>query len=309
LDLETVYKALYDVARVQRGERVFVEGAAGGTGLYAVGCAVLRGAGVTGLVSTSAKARLVAGGGAGGAVERPRPGVTGSFAPVPAEAGARARWIDVGRAFTERVRAANGGQAIDVVVSSVGRDLFARMVDLLGPGGRIVFYGATSGYTLTLLGKPAQASADEMFARVDLRPQQGVLVFHGLTPTGPSDAPADPTAEDAIETALALGARVVAVTRTDAQAAHLKRIGALSGTVSLETLGRARGFVWPEAMPDYDTDADGYRGYQDATLKPFGQAVGRMLATSDNPRGYPDLIVARAGQATLGTSTFIPRPP
>src|SRR5262249_61977210 len=117
--------------------------------------------------------------------------------------------------------------------------------------------------------------------------------------------PADPTAEDAIETALALGARVVAVTRTDAQAAHLKRIGALSGTVSLETLGRARGFVWPEAMPDYDTDPDGYRRYQDATLKPFGQAVGRMLATPDNPRGYPDLIVERAGHDTLRTTTFI----
>ena len=41
LDLETVYKALYDVARVQGGERVFVEGAAGGTGTYAVACAVL----------------------------------------------------------------------------------------------------------------------------------------------------------------------------------------------------------------------------------------------------------------------------
>jgi enoyl-CoA hydratase/carnithine racemase len=127
-----------------------------------------------------------------------------------------------------------------------------------------------------------------------------VVVHHG--------APSDSIAETAIETALALGARVVAVTRTDAQAAHLKRIGALAGTVSLETLGRARGFVWPEAMPDYDIDAEGYRRYQDATLKPFGQAVGRLLATADNPRGYPDVIVERAGQDTLGTSTFIARP-
>src|SRR5499425_755496 len=59
LDLETVYKALYDVARVDYDERVFVEGAAGGTGLYAVACSALRGARVTGLVSTDAKARLV----------------------------------------------------------------------------------------------------------------------------------------------------------------------------------------------------------------------------------------------------------
>ena len=182
------------------------------------------------------------------------------------------------------------------------------MVDLLGSGGRLVFYGATSGYTLTLLGKAGHASAAEMYARVDLRPQQGVVVYHGLTATGVSDAPSDPTAEAAIETALALGARVVAVTRTDAQAAHLKRIGELAGTISLESLGRARGFVWPETMPDYDADAEGYRRYQDATLKPFGQAVGRLLATGDNPRGYPDVIVERAGQDTLGTSTFIARP-
>ena len=52
LDLETVYKALYDVACLRTDERVFVEGAAGGTGLYAVACAVARGARVTGLVST-----------------------------------------------------------------------------------------------------------------------------------------------------------------------------------------------------------------------------------------------------------------
>jgi acrylyl-CoA reductase (NADPH)/3-hydroxypropionyl-CoA dehydratase/3-hydroxypropionyl-CoA synthetase len=308
LDLETVYKALYDVAGVRHGERVFVEGAAGGTGLYAVACAVLRGATVTGLVSTAAKGRLIAERGARAAIDRTDPAFAGIFTPVPVDAAARGRWVEAGRAFVDRVRAANDGRPIDVVVSSVGRDLFARMVELLGPGGRIVFYGATSGYTLTLLGKAGHASAGDMYARVDLRPRHGVLVYHGLTLSGASDAPADPTGEDAIETALALGARVVAVTRTDAQAAHLKRIDGLAGTVSLETLGRTRGFVWPEAIPDYDADAEAYRRYQDATLKPVGQAVGRLLATSDNPRGHPDVILERAGQDTLGTSTFLARP-
>src|SRR5439155_582527 len=36
--------------------------------------------------------------------------------------------------------------------------------------------------------------------------------------------------------------------------------------------------------------------------------VGRLLATADNPRGYPDVVVERAGQDTLGTSTFLARP-
>jgi len=307
LDLETVYKALYDVAGVRPGERVFVEGAAGGTGLYAIACAVLRGARVTGLVSTEAKARRIAERGAA-AVNRIKAVFTGIFTPVPADAAARERWIEEGRAFTERVRSLSDGASMDVIVSSVGRDLFPRMIDLLGHGGRLVFYGATSGYTLTFLGKPGTAPVAEMYARVGLRPHQGVLVYHGLTPTGPGDASGDPCAEDAIETALAMGARVVAATRTDAQAAHLKRVRGLAGAVSLETLGRARGFVWPDAMPDYDTDPEAYRRYQDATLKPFGQAVGRLLATADNPRGYPDVVVERAGQDTLGTSTFLARP-
>src|SRR3989442_9236499 len=138
LDLETVYKALYDVAGVRPDERVFVEGAAGGTGLYAVACAVLRGARVTGLVSTEAKVRLIAERGAA-AVNRIKAIFAGIFTPVPAEAAARARWIEAGRAFTERVRTVSGGDSIDVIVSSVGRDLFPPMIDLLRPGGRARF--------------------------------------------------------------------------------------------------------------------------------------------------------------------------
>ncbi|HEU5194603.1 MAG TPA: AMP-dependent synthetase, partial [Methylomirabilota bacterium] len=97
-------------------------------------------------------------------------------------------------------------------------------------------------------------------------------------------------------------------TRTEAAAARVAAAHRLAGTVSLETLARAGGFAWPAAMPDYDTDAEGYRRYQDATLKPFGQAVGRLLTTPDNPRGNPDVIVERAGQDTLGISTFLVRP-
>ena len=40
----------HDALEAYRGR--FVEGAAGGTGIYAVACGVLRGASVTGLVST-----------------------------------------------------------------------------------------------------------------------------------------------------------------------------------------------------------------------------------------------------------------
>jgi enoyl-CoA hydratase/carnithine racemase/NADPH:quinone reductase-like Zn-dependent oxidoreductase len=300
LDLETVYKALFDVARVGVGERVFVEGAAGGTGLYAVACAVLRGARVTGLVSTEGKGRLVLSRGARAFVNRKDPALAGAFTPVPGERAARAAWQATGRKLLDVVRDANDGAPTDVVVSSVGRDLFPRMIDLLGPGGRLVFYGATSGYTLTFLGKPGAASAADMLARAGLRPTHGVLVFW----RGAGDA----VGADAIATAVGAGARVVVAARTDAEATEVRAAHRVHGVVSLEALARDGGLRWPEAMPDYDQDPDGYRAYQDVTLKPFGLAVGRLLAAPDNPRGNPDVVVERAGQDTLGVSTFLARP-
>jgi enoyl-CoA hydratase/carnithine racemase/NADPH:quinone reductase-like Zn-dependent oxidoreductase len=303
LDLETVYKALYDVARLQPGERVFVEGAAGGTGLYAVACAALRGALATGLVSTEAKGRLVLERGARVVINRREAEVAPAWGPLPAERPERAAWAEAGRRFAAIVRAANDGLPIDVVVSSVGRDLFPRMIDLLGPGGRLVFYGATSGYALTFRGRSGSAPAAEMYRRADLRPGQGVLVYWGV-----GREVDDPVGDEALGAARVAGARPIAVSRLDAQAARLQAVFPFAGVVSLETLGRRPGFRWPETMPDCDHDPDAYRDYQDRTLKPFGQAVGRLLATADNPRGYPDVIVERAGQDTLGVSSFLVRP-
>ncbi len=303
LDLETVYKALYDVAQLETDERVFVEGAAGGTGIYAVACAALRGAHVTGLVSTEEKGRLVLSRGGHTYVNRKAADMTGVFTPVPAGSASRAAWSAAGAAFKAMVRERNQGALMNVVVSSVGRDLFGRMVDLLVPGGRLVFYGATTGYTLAFLGKPGAAPAREMLRRARLRPNEGVLVHYGL-----GDGLEDEAGAEAIEAALRAGARVVVAARLDAQATHVQSTHRVHGVVSLETLDRAGGFRWPEAMPDYDTDRAGYREYQDLTLKPFGQAVGRLLATADNPRGNPDVVVERAGRDTLGVSTFLARP-
>ena len=303
LDLETVHKALYDVAQLETDERVFVEGAAGGTGIYAVACAALRGAHVTGLVSTEDKGRLVLSRGGHTYVNRTAADMTGVFTPVPADSASRAAWSAAGAAFKAMVRERNQGALMNVVVSSVGRDLFGRMVDLLVPGGRLVFYGATTGYTLAFLGKPGAAPAREMLRRARLLPNEGVLVHYGL-----GDGLEDEAGAEAIEAALRAGARVVVAARLDAQATHVQSTHRVHGVVSLETLDRAGGFRWPEAMPDYDTDRAGYREYQDLTLKPFGQAVGRLLATADNPRGNPDVVVERAGRDTLGVSTFLARP-
>ena len=243
LDLETVYKALYDVARVDYDERVFVEGAAGGTGIYAVACAALRGARVTGLVSTEEK-------GAPGARARRAwptstartPALAGAFVPVPRERAGRARLAERRPASWSRWCAiATSGALTDVVVSSVGRDLFPRMIDLLAPSGRLVFYGATSGYTLTFLGKPGSARAGEMMRRAGLRPasrRARLLRQAARSPTRwatmRSARPCTP-------------ARAwPSPTRTDAEAAAVKAAHRVAGVVSLETLARDAAFRWPD---------------------------------------------------------------
>jgi NADPH:quinone reductase-like Zn-dependent oxidoreductase len=216
LDLQTVYKAIYDVARAVPGERVFVEGAAGGTGVYAVAGAVLRGCAVTGLVSSDARGELVRARGGRAYVDRTAPGIAGIFTAIPSDQAARAAWIAAGAPFVGAVRERNDGALMDIVVASTGRDVFPRSVELLAPGGRLVFFGATTGYTLTLLGKPGRASAADMLRRADLRPREGVMLYYGA-------GDADRVGDEAIDAAVAAGARVVAVASTDAQAAGARR--------------------------------------------------------------------------------------
>src|SRR5436305_1906538 len=100
-------------------------------------------------------------------------------------------------------------------------------------------------------------------------------------------------ASEAVEAGLGAGARVGAVASKDAQAARIQEKLRVHGAVSLETLARSPGFRWPATMPDSEEDPAGFREYQEYTLKPFGQAIGRILATFDNPRGYPDVVVER----------------
>mgnify|MGYP006169322043 CR=1 FL=1 len=56
------------------------------------------------------------------------------------------------------------------------------------------------------------------------------------------------------------------------------------------------------------TQDKGVRRYQQQTLKPFGNAVGKLLRSPDNPRGNPDIVLERAGQDTLGVTTALVKP-
>ena len=65
----------------------------------------------------------------------------------------RAAWEQAGEALLAEYRAINGGKLADYAVSHAGETAFPRSFQLLGPGGVLAFYGASSGYHLSFMGK------------------------------------------------------------------------------------------------------------------------------------------------------------
>ena len=158
----TAYRAVVSRARVQKGETVLVTGIGGGVSAFALQIAAHLGARV--LVTSGSDAKLA----------RAR--------EMGAAGGANYRTQDWAR---EIAALSSGGP--DVVIDSVGGETFARCVEILKPGGRIVSFGATTGAvkdfvlrnlfwkqaTLlgTTMGSPREFAAMlELFGQGGLRP-------------------------------------------------------------------------------------------------------------------------------------------
>jgi NADPH2:quinone reductase len=107
-------------ARIQPGESIVVEAAAGGTGSLSVQLAKAAGAKVIGLASSEEKRALV---------ER-----------LGADATVDSRSEDLGA----EIRAANGGQRVDAVLHMSGGDAFDAELGVLAPMGRMVVFGIAS---------------------------------------------------------------------------------------------------------------------------------------------------------------------
>ncbi len=117
----TAYRAVFARAQLRAGEKVLLSGIGGGVALFALQYAVAQGAEVWVTSSSADKiARAVALGAKGG-FDYTHDGWTGLVAAqVP-------------------------GGLFDVIVDSAGGPGFENLIDLAGPGGRIVFFGATRG--------------------------------------------------------------------------------------------------------------------------------------------------------------------
>jgi len=116
----TAHALVHRCARLEPGETVVVEAAAGGTGSLAVQLAKRQGAKVIGLASSPEKRELV---------ER-----------LGADATADSRAGDLEAAILE----ANGGERVDAVLEMTGGDAFEQSMRTLAPFGRMVTFGIAS---------------------------------------------------------------------------------------------------------------------------------------------------------------------
>ena len=214
LNLGTIVRCLFTTLEIVGGKTIFIVGSATGTGLDALKTAKASGLNVTGLVSSPARADFVKERGAVGAIDRTEPRFKALFTPVPD--GSRADWAaweQAGQPMIEEYRRLNGGKLADYAVSNAGETAFPRTFQMLDEGGVLAFYGASSGYHLSFMGKAGSASPEAMLARAGARGGEAVLIFYGPN----SRALADPMGLEMIEAARGIGARTVVVTTTDGQ--------------------------------------------------------------------------------------------
>ena len=116
----TAWRALFTRARLQAGENVLVTGAGGGAALFALQFAVAAGAKVW--VTSGADEKIA------------------RAQTLGAAGGVNYRSADWAKALL----AAAGGP-FDVIIDSAGGEGFASLIELTRPGGRIAFFGATTG--------------------------------------------------------------------------------------------------------------------------------------------------------------------
>ncbi len=316
LNLGTIVRCLFTTLEIVGGKTIFIEGSATGTGLDALKSSKASGLAVTGLVSSPARAEFVTAKGAVGAIDRTDARFAGLFTAVPDGAEASRAWEAAGQPLVEEYKRLNNGKLADYAVSHAGETAFPRTFQLLGQGGKLAFYGASSGYHLSFMGKPGASTAEAMLQKAGARGGEAILIFYGPNST----ALADETGLEMIEAARGIGARTVVVTTTDGQREFILSLGfedAVAGVVSLEGIKRREGanFDWPDTMPrlpvaraDIEAFREAVREFQDKTLKPFGSAVGKLLRSPDNPRGAPDIVLERAGQDTLGVNSALVKP-
>ncbi|MBC8043226.1 MAG: zinc-binding dehydrogenase [Rhizobacter sp.] len=318
LNLGTVFRALFTTLEIQQGKRIFIEGAATGTGMEALKVSVKQGLHATGLVSNADRAASIKALGAMGTINRTEKKYETLFEKVPEKKNEWKKWEKSGEALMKTFKQQNGGKLADYVISHAGETSFPRSFQLLAAGGTLAFYGASGGYHFTFIGKKGKATPDEMLTRIRLRANEAVLTYYGTSVD--KSGIVDSEGLEIIETLRERKARIVVVCYTNAQKEFVGSLGfgdAVKGIVSLEALSERlqEDFQWPQTMsplPDPRKETEAFKtavqAFNDKVFKPIGGEVGKSLRSPDNPRGYPDAVFERAGHDALSVSATIVKP-
>ncbi len=117
----TAQLMISQVARDLRGKTVLINAAAGGVGSLLVQLAKLNGATVIAASSSDDKLTIAKANGADAIVNYSQPN------------------------WSEKVKAANNGQGVDIAFETVGGDVYNETVKSLAQGGHLIVYGCASG--------------------------------------------------------------------------------------------------------------------------------------------------------------------
>jgi len=141
--LPTAYALVHAVGRLQPGETVLVQGAAGGIGTAVGQLAKAAGAsGVFGVVSGAAKAKY--------ALDH---GYDDVFVVPPSNSTNSANSLS-SAGFVDEVRAATGGRGVDLALDPVGGETFRASLASLAVFGRLVSFGNASSAEPWRVGQP-----------------------------------------------------------------------------------------------------------------------------------------------------------
>jgi acrylyl-CoA reductase (NADPH)/3-hydroxypropionyl-CoA dehydratase/3-hydroxypropionyl-CoA synthetase len=317
-NMGTIYRALFSTLQIKEGKSIFIEGAATGSGLEALKIAVNHKMKAYGLVSNEQRAGFIKQCGAKGYINRKSEALKEAFCKVPEDPSQWKAWDKAGEAIIEAFKAQNKGKLADYVVSHAGEKSFPRTFQLLANGGTLTFFGASSGYHFTFLGKQGASDPHKMLESVQLKPNLSALTYYGLNTD--DTGLVDTAGLEIIETLIERGFRLVVACYTKLQQEFLQSLGfgdSLKQVISIEELiTRFKGeFIWPERLDAYpnpfeqlDTFKQAVQKFNEKIFKPFATYVGRSFKTSDNPRGYPDIVFERAGHDKLSVSCAVVKP-
>jgi len=317
LNVGTVFRALFTTLQIESGKSIFIEGAATGTGNEALKISVKSGLNVIGLVSSEERGKQIEAQGAK-YVNRKEKSLEKIFTKIPEKPSEIKKWAKDGEAFLKKVKSLNGGKLVDYAVSHAGEQSFPRTFQALAQGGTLTFYGASSGYHFTFLGKKGTSTPDAMLSKIRFRANESALCYYGTSVD--KSGIVDEVGLEIIETLRERKARIVVACYSNAQKEFIESLGfgdSIKGVISIESM-KIRyqdDFEWNEtmkALPDARKETakfkEAVQEFNDKVFKPFGGEVGKALRSPDNPRGNPDIVFERAGHDALAVSTAVVKP-